>query len=579
MFDFSLVSKRKKKVKPNVTPVKPPEPEPSQPALPEEQIAPCVPDTKEEENPNCLKILFEDDAYKCPIEGCGKTFRRENLAQMHVKHYHPEYTKFLDSTPNVADLAYARTVGENLDRSPGPSKPPPSKPSVRTTTPKVSKQPGSPVQELPDLKPLTKSKTLSSTPKSTRDAEIIKLLTAKPFDKKETESIQPLPSGLPINMYPDIKLKDLLNRAESVPRRDDMNLKSLCTSRPPVGIKTLLPVRQPAAETSSASGTNTTFEETPKHPGRRKRSPTENIEIIKGGEVIKIVRMKQEEIINCTCGFTEEDGLMIQCELCLCWQHAYCNNIERESQVPEKYICYICQNPLRERLSRKYYHDQDWLKQGTLPVGSFHSKDDEGFQKRFEKLKKCHDLSGGLLELKDYLHTMSMKLKIAESKNHPKLYLWSKPWDKRPLPEKAKQEEEVKPKMENEDQEYLKSEMDVDKDESQNENSMLMMILRAGKDVIPKIDLHSLMDTNGPIIPQPEAAIDSSDCRLNLLEHIIHQESLVEERLDNFEKQIDALEQGMNIEADADYPVSRHTLQMLMRDLDTLKEFSQSTTL
>lgn len=38
---------------------------------------------------------------------------------MHVKHYHPEYTKFLDSTPNVADLAYARTVGENLDRSPG----------------------------------------------------------------------------------------------------------------------------------------------------------------------------------------------------------------------------------------------------------------------------------------------------------------------------------------------------------------------------------------------------------------------------------------------------------------------------
>lgn len=41
---------------------------------------------------------------------------------MHVKHYHSEYTKYLESTPNVADLAYARTVGENLDRSPGPPK-------------------------------------------------------------------------------------------------------------------------------------------------------------------------------------------------------------------------------------------------------------------------------------------------------------------------------------------------------------------------------------------------------------------------------------------------------------------------
>lgn len=70
-----------------------------------------------------------------------------------------------------------------------------------------------------------------------------------------------------------------------------------------------------------------TLDSTPSQP-----PPPNNI-IIEGGEIIKIVRMKQEEIINCTCGYTEEDGLMIQCELCLCWQHAYCNNIERESQV------------------------------------------------------------------------------------------------------------------------------------------------------------------------------------------------------------------------------------------------------
>lgn len=408
-------------------------------------------------NNQSLRILFEDDAYKCPIEGCGKNFRRENLAQMHVKHYHPEYTKFLDSTPNVADLAYARTVGENLDKSPGPSKPPPLKQAVRTSTPKVPKQTQSPLSEPPELKPAVKPQSPALS--KAKDAEIIKLLSAKPFEKKEPENVQALPPGLPTNMYPDIKLKDLLNKSEAMPKRDDINLKTLCATRPPVGIKTLLPVvRNPNTEMSA--------EEPPKLVAKRKRRISENIEIVKGkenppatittpssqppastqppstpqetqpqqqqqqqqpptqlppndiiiegGEVIKIVRMRQEEIINCTCGFTEEDGLMIQCELCLCWQHAYCNNIERESQVPEKYVCYICQHPLRERMSRKYFHDQDWLKQGVLPTGSYHSKDEEALQKRFEKLKKCHDLSGGLLELREYMHSLSIKMKIAE---------------------------------------------------------------------------------------------------------------------------------------------------------------------
>lgn len=34
---------------------------------------------------------------------------------MHLKHYHPEYRNMLKSMPNVADLAYARTVGESID--------------------------------------------------------------------------------------------------------------------------------------------------------------------------------------------------------------------------------------------------------------------------------------------------------------------------------------------------------------------------------------------------------------------------------------------------------------------------------
>lgn len=194
------------------------------------------------------------------------------------------------------------------------------------------------------------------------------------------------------------------------------------------GIKTILPVVRPSEikledldspKPSSKQIKRKRVTSEPQEPIKPKEEPLplapepSNV-IIEGGEVIKIVRMKLEEIINCTCGITEEDGLMIQCELCLCWQHAYCNNIARENEVPDKYICYICQNPVRQRTSKKYFHDQDWLKHGTLPVGSYHCKDEDILQKRFEKLKKSHDLSGGMLELKGFMHTMKMKMKIAE---------------------------------------------------------------------------------------------------------------------------------------------------------------------
>lgn len=82
-------------------------------------------------------------------------------------------------------------------------------------------------------------------------------------------------------------------------------------------------------------------------------------------------------------------------------------------------------------------------------------------------------------------------------------------------------------------------------------------------------------------IPQPEAAIDTADCKLNLLEHIAHSQSLVEERLNDFEDQINALETDSSAAEDEDenYPRVRQTLQMLLRDLNTLKEFSQITTI
>lgn len=516
---------------------------------------------------------------------------------MHVKHYHPKFTKFLDSTPNVADLAYARTVGESLDRSPGLDKPKPvviNKQIQKTSTPKAS---NSKLPQSPSLPSTPTEPEINEPSTKTKDSEIIKLLNSKPFDsikKEDSSQTQAIPSGLPPNMYPDIKLKDLLMRSEGIPKKNDVNLKS--NSRPTGGIKTLLPVIRPQEvkveeekpkQVKRKRELSETIEPKPPEADAATPSPTLQIKkeiktepaasdiIIEGGEVIKIVQMKREEIINCTCGITEEDGLMIQCELCLCWQHAYCNNIERENQVPEKYICYICQNPVRQRSSKKYFHDQDWLKNGILPSGSYHCKDEELFIKRFERLKKSHDLTGGLLELKEFLHTMRMKINIAEAKNHPKLYLWSKPWEKLPLPEKQEVKEENSSISEGKD----------------TESSMLMTLLKTGKEEeklkvepsdFPKMDLNFIDNNLGmsamPIIPQPEAAIDSADCKINLLEHISHCQTLIEQRLDDFASQIKLLDSNFADEKD-DYPEIRQTTQMILRDLNTLKDFSVCSTI
>lgn len=331
---------------------------------------------------------------------------------MHVKHYHPEYTKFLDSTPNVADLAYARTVGESLDKSPE------RKPLLKPMHPKTD------VKSSADIE----MKTSSTFSNKSKDSEIIKLLGTKPTDlRKDLDDVKTFSSGLPPKEYPDIKLKDLL-RPTNQHHYDDLSLGPI--AKTPSGIKTLLPVTRPESTIYESESSQNKFDDAvarAKANLKRKRAsesivhvpedpvdPELNNVIMEGGQLIRIVRMKQEEIINCTCRYTEEDGLMIQCDLCLCWQHAFCNNIERESQVPEKYVCWICQNPLRQRASKKYFHDQDWLKHGILPTTSFHTKDQELLSARFEKLKKSHDISGGLVELADYVHNLKIKLKIAE---------------------------------------------------------------------------------------------------------------------------------------------------------------------
>jgi PHD finger protein 20 len=237
--------------------------------------------------------------------------------------------------------------------------------------------------------------------------------------------------------------------------------------------------------------------------------------------------MKKEEIINCICSYGEEDGLMVQCEMCLCWQHGHCNGIEKPNQVPDNYVCLICKNPLRGRISQKYLNYQEWLYDGKLPIASYHPPNPKQTT-RFETLKKCHQLTGNLMEMKRFINGLDVKINIAEKPNHPKLYLWAKKW-----------------------------ETTVKKEELNEEVNMMEDI---------DGDFRML-----PNVPEPEVAIEPVKCQQTILDHIEYQQKAVKSRLEEFDAQITALEEAEK-SSNIDDSKLKQTIFMILNDLSQMNK-------
>uniref|UniRef100_A0A2A4KA81 MBD domain-containing protein n=1 Tax=Heliothis virescens TaxID=7102 RepID=A0A2A4KA81_HELVI len=327
------------------------------------------------------------------------------------------------------------------------------------------------------------------------------------------------------------------------------------------------------------------------------------------GERIKIVHMKREEIINCHCGFREEDGLMVQCELCLCWQHALCHNIQRECDVPEKYTCSICLNPRRGRRSQRFLHDQDRMYEGLLPAG-----------KPCESLRRSHELAGNLLRIEDALHALRVKYYVATKKDHPKLYLWAKDWeqveiqytqeklnsdysdlniminsvDKENQPVPHGEVRDMPMHIQTPPSEEQEHERYTQRDGQLGSQSLLSGLLSSPGDAsldlpISTSELERLAQTVQEqeaqralvVAPQPEPPIENAACRRQLLKHLQRCQALIDARLDSIEAQVAELEsQDPSFEDDETaefFPRTKQTVQMLMRDLETMEELGVIT--
>lgn len=659
-----------------------------------------------------LRIEMEESSYKCPKEGCLKNFRKENLLQMHIKHYHPEYSKFLGSTPNVADLAYARTIGESIDdiipkqshnfiekinkfekrkglhdKSQLPVLHSALSPSHITTsvpspTPPVLElevrnedmtdlrddkiELGSPIR--PNSENLRKESDCAMSPGSLFDLKIREERTQTGI--KTLLPVRPSSTAVPTT---DSRIDRSKSLDEMTPKERGKNLRKRNLSEYHHDLGPRAKKRQTIHDATGnfedldESTMDTEGPATPTYRFSRRKSDAKNDEsndskndgmMMINGELIKVEQLRKEEIINCTCKFMEEDGLMIQCDLCLCWQHGHCNAIEREKDVPDKYVCYICRHPYRQRPSMKYTLDQEWMKEGKLPSLSDRTKNDLAMNQRMAMLKRSYDLIGSLFQIQGVLHSLRVKINVAQKKDHPKLYLWAKNWEKflipkpeiSPVPvfEIVERTEKIDLKVKNEVE--MKIENDNLKKDPKDENliatdSELVKILEDGsthsdetkainKNVNPddqvdnflfnaltktsnldelkteisddtlvnnvkenlSNDLKSSVSENcilgqqefssankrnvniplQPFIPEPEAPIDPTECRMRLLEHIDHFQNYIASKLTSIEAQVQVLE-----EMDPDtipemevQPRTKQTVQMLLRDLGTIRKLA-----
>ena len=143
--------------------------------------------------------------------------------------------------------------------------------------------------------------------------------------------------------------------------------------------------------------------------------------------------LTSEELVNCTCRRLEEDGLMIQCDICLCWQHGYCVGIEDEDPVPEKHVCETCRQPTGGRSDARFSLDQDWLKEGKLPsidMCSTKSKSSllVAANEKETAFRKLSELMADLSHLDKILHGLRVKLHVASQPNNNKVFMWSSVW-------------------------------------------------------------------------------------------------------------------------------------------------------
>ncbi|KAF0312764.1 PHD finger protein 20-like protein 1 [Amphibalanus amphitrite] len=417
----------------------------------------------------------EQQDFTCVDRECNKKFRNESLLQMHIKHYHPELRHLVNArSASVVRRAESRTMQSQLSAEgggaggiPSPRLPLARLRSVGDSAQSRERRRGSSGERAWPPEPAPRS------PPPRPDSPPLSVTSAVPPTDDPKLLAEPV-----VSVRSDVSQLAALHHARSVsserqrsrsfrrPRRRQNTSEEAppqlpdfiqiveqeglhkSSARRPLG---RLPRRPTDSGESGRLLSYTSLEEvgSPSSPAPSATS-TRDADVGADEDLMSEPdKLEHHEVIRCSCGHQEEDGLMIQCELCLAWQHGVCLGIDTDDEVPSRYVCATCRHPWRVRHTQRYVWDQQLFRDGALlrlPFGGA----DPALERAQAVMRAACDLTANVLSLQAVMRSLRTKLAIASDLNHPKLYLWARPWS--PPPEQSGSQSETITAVENQSQ-------------------------------------------------------------------------------------------------------------------------------
>uniref|UniRef100_A0A672JXJ0 PHD finger protein 20-like protein 1 n=1 Tax=Sinocyclocheilus grahami TaxID=75366 RepID=A0A672JXJ0_SINGR len=295
------------------------------------------------------------------------------------------------------------------------------------------------------------------------------------------------------------------------------------------------------------------------------------------------------EIVRCICEMDEENGFMIQCEECMCWQHSVCMGLLEDS-IPDHYICYICRDPPGQRWSAKYRHDKDWLQKGHMCGLSFLTENYS--HQNAKKIVSTHQLLADVYSVKNLLHGLQLKMDILQNKHNPSLHLWARSWvnsdEDQPMggvPDCLHFKEHLNQNLSPET--YITSEHSYQKppgtglEHTRDEQGMqtASQFNRKEEEVSSAIALSGCVNDSN--MGSMEQARNCLQWQMNLLTHIEDIQNQLSGRMDLIEKELDVLESWLDFTGEleppeplARLPQLKCRIKQLLTDLGKVQQMS-----
>ncbi|XP_035500548.1 PHD finger protein 20 isoform X1 [Scophthalmus maximus] len=471
--------------------------------------------------PPILSIELDHNPFKCPSEGCTKSFRKASLLHYHIKYYH--FDKQLD---------------EGGSEQEAPRR-------------KQSSSEGG------DLAPDRKIENIiyqcDDTEHSTMGAEV-----KKDGGRERTggQSRKERKNFLRLKLKKKKKKKKKKKSQSGLGSSDDEN-----SDRPPITLKLSTGHSNTHSQVEDGSDWSTltaeSGEDTASWPAA--------------------METDECEVVRCVCEVDEENDFMIQCESCLCWQHGTCMGLY-EDNIPHNYICYYCRHTAGWRRAQRFLSEPDLLISGHM-FGLSCVKENYS-EINATKITHTGHLLAHTHGLNQVLSGLQLKISLLHSPSHPDLQLWRLPWRReqglrltsspkgdptacyvssehcyqKPGASWEKAEEREKEEMQenNTEQKEIKTEVT---DAAPDDNKNAVSYTDTHSDTSVKTEKHMHADCEEHTrtwthTPEPCPASEA-ECQLNLLEHVESLHHQISARMDLIERELDGGVSIRTISSDA----------------------------